>query len=453
MGRYFGTDGIRGEANQGAMTPAMAVRVGQAFGIVLCEKFERPRVIIGKDTRVSGYMLEGALSAGLCSVGVDVLFVGPLPTPGIAYLTRGMRAHAGIVISASHNAYSDNGIKLFDKDGFKLPDADEAHIEDLIDSPLLESKLAKPSRIGRAKRIDDAIGQYAVFLKERFPKALKLDGMRIVVDAAHGASYKVAPKVFQELGAEVFCIHNEPNGFNINLDSGALHPEQLRTDVLKYRANIGFAFDGDADRLMVVDERGEIVDGDQIIAMCALEMKAGGLLANNAIAVTVMSNKGLDIAMEKAGIAVHRTAVGDRYVVEEMRKQGIVLGGEQSGHLLFLDSSTTGDGVLAALKVLEMAVRSGKPVSELAAGMQKVPQLTRNVKVASKPPLANLTNLQAKLSLVEQELGNAGRVLFRYSGTESLARITIEGVDAVRIRELAQEIEDVAVAEIAAFKN
>lgn len=452
MGRYFGTDGIRGEANQGAMTPSMAVKVGQAFGSALCKKFERPRVIIGKDTRVSGYMLEGALSAGLCSVGVDVLFVGPLPTPGIAYLTRGMRAHAGIVISASHNAFSDNGIKLFDKHGFKLPDADEAVIEDLIDDPNLEMKLAKPSRIGRAKRIDDAIGQYAVFLKERFPKALKLDGLRIVVDAAHGASYKVAPKVFQELGAEVFCIHNEPNGFNINLDSGALHPQQLRADVLKYRANIGFAFDGDADRLVVVDERGEIVDGDQIIAMCALEMKNSGQLENNAIAVTVMSNKGLDIAMEKAGIAVHRTAVGDRYVVEEMRKHGIVLGGEQSGHILFLDSSTTGDGILAALKVLEMSVRSGKTVSELSSVMQKVPQLTRNIKVASKPPVSTLPRLGEKLLAVETELGNSGRVLFRYSGTESLARITIEGLDAARIRELAKEIEEVAVAEISAHK-
>ncbi len=453
MGRYFGTDGIRGEANQGAMTPAMALRVGQAFGIALREKFELPRVIIGKDTRVSGYMLEGALSAGLCSVGVDVLFVGPLPTPGIAYLTRGMRAHAGIVISASHNAFSDNGIKLFDKDGFKLPDSDEDHIEDLIDDPNLELRLVKPSRIGRAKRIDDAIGQYAVFLKERFPKSLKLDGVRIVVDAAHGASYKVAPKVFSELGAEVFCINNEPNGFNINLDSGALHPQQLRSDVLKYRANIGFAFDGDADRLVVVDERGEVVDGDQIIAMCAQEMKATGQLANNAIAVTVMSNKGLDIAMEKAGITVHRTPVGDRYVVEEMRKCGIVLGGEQSGHLLFLDSSTTGDGIIAALKVLEMSVRSGKPVSELADGMQKVPQLTRNLKVASKPALAKLPCLSKKLLDVEQELGTAGRVLFRYSGTESLARITIEGLDAARIRELASEIEDVAQSEIAAHKE
>jgi phosphoglucosamine mutase len=394
-------------------------------------------------------MLEGALSAGLCSVGVDVLFVGPLPTPGIAYLTRGMRAHAGIVISASHNVFSDNGIKLFDKDGFKLPDADEARIEDLMDSPNLELQLVKSSRVGRAKRIDDAIGQYAVFLKERFPKALKLDGVRIVVDAAHGAAYKVAPKVFQELGAEVFCIHNEPNGFNINLDSGALHPEQLRSDVLRYRANIGFAFDGDADRLIVVDECGEIVDGDQIIAMCAQEMKATGQLKNNAIAVTVMSNKGLDIAMEKAGIAVHRTAVGDRYVVEEMRKQGIVLGGEQSGHLLFLDSSTTGDGILAALKVLEMQVRSGKSISELAAGMQKVPQITRNVRVASKPPLSSLPKLSEKLQQVEKELGHSGRILFRYSGTESLARITIEGLDATRIRDLAREIEDIAVAEIA----
>jgi phosphoglucosamine mutase len=435
------------------MSPAFILRVGQAIGLHLRQRVERPRVIIGKDTRVSGYMIEQILSAGLCSVGVDTLFVGPLPTPGIAYLTRGMRASAGVVISASHNPFHDNGIKLFDRDGFKLPDVEEAHIEDLIDDPKIEARLVRGAQIGRARRIDDAIGQYAVFLKERFPKSLKLDGVRIVIDAANGAAYKVAPKVFSELGAEVFCIHDEPNGTNVNLESGALHPQELQHAVMRYRANIGLAFDGDADRLVVVDERGEIVDGDQIIAMCALEMQAGNQLSGNAIAVTVMSNKGLDIAMQKAGIEVVRTQVGDRYVVEEMRRRNLVLGGEQSGHLLFLDSNTTGDAIIAALKVLEMSVRSGKPVSELAAVMQRVPQTTRNFRVPAKPALEQLPALRERLGQIERELGSAGRILFRYSGTEQMARVTIEGLNLEQIQELARDVEAIALADIAKFQK
>ena len=449
MGKYFGTDGIRGEANVGVMSPSTVLRIGQAFGLALREKVERPRVIIGKDTRVSGYLLEGILSAGLCSVGADVLFVGPLPTPGIAYLTRGMRATAGIMISASHNPFQDNGIKFFDKDGFKLPDQDEAYIERLIDDPNLESRQVNSARVGRAKRVDDAIGQYAVFLKERFPKSLKLDGMRIVVDCANGAGYRVAPKVFAELGAEVFCINNDPNGFNINLEAGALHPERLKEEVLKYRADIGIALDGDADRLVVVDEKGNILDGDHIICMCALEMQANKQLPSNSVVVTVMSNKGLDVAMDAAGVNVIRTPVGDRHVVEEMRKRGIVLGGEQSGHLLFLDSSTTGDAIIAALKVLEMMCRRNKPVSVLAQAMHKLPQVTRNVKVLSKPPIENLPNVQGRLQALEAELANTGRILFRYSGTESLARITIEGPELVQIRNMAQELESILLADIA----
>jgi phosphoglucosamine mutase len=453
MGKYFGTDGVRGEANVGAMTPSMILRIGQAFGLALRDKVERPKVIVGKDTRVSGYMVEGILSAGLCSVGADVLFVGPLPTPGVAYLTRGMRATAGVMISASHNPYQDNGIKFFDKDGFKLPDLMEEYIEKLIDDPTLESRLAPASLVGRARRIEDAIGQYAVFLKERFPKSLKLDGVRIVVDCANGAGYKVAPKVFSELGAEVFCINDEPNGFNINLDSGALHPQYLQSEVLKYRANIGFALDGDADRLIVVDEKGNVLDGDQIIAMCAVEMQATGQLDGSAIVATVMSNRGLDVAMKKAGIDVYRTPVGDRHVVEEMRKRNIILGGEQSGHILFLDSSTTGDAIIAALKVLEMMLRRAKSVSELSGVMQKVPQLLRNVKVLFKPPVDKLVKLNARIREFEQELSHAGRVLFRYSGTEAVARITIEGPDIVRIRQMAQELEVIALSEIASLKE
>lgn len=448
MGKYFGTDGIRGEANSGVMTPSMVLRVGQAFGLSLREKTERPKVIIGKDTRVSGYMLEGILSAGLCSVGADVLFVGPLPTPGVAYLTRGMRATAGIMISASHNPFHDNGIKFFDKNGFKLPDSDEELIEKLIDDPNLEDRVVQAQKIGRAKRIDDAIGQYAVFLKERFPKSLKLDGMRIVVDSAHGAGYRVGPKVLRELGAEVFEINNEPNGFNINLEAGALHPEKLREEVLRFRADIGFALDGDADRLIVVDEKGNVLDGDQIITMCALEMQASGQLANNSVVVTVMSNKGLDLALSNSGIQVFRTPVGDRYVVEEMRKRNIILGGEQSGHLLFLDSSTTGDGIIACLKVLEMMCRRNRPLSALSEVMQKLPQLTRNVKVQRKVPLEQLPSMTARLAEIESELGDAGRTLFRYSGTESLARITIEGPDLAQIRTYLQELERTLLQEI-----
>lgn len=454
MGKYFGTDGIRGEANLGAMSPSMVLKIGQAFGLTLKRRVERPKVIIGKDTRVSGYMLEGILAGGLCSVGVDVLYLGPLPTPGVAYLTRGMRASAGIMISASHNPYFDNGIKFFDEAGFKFPDSEEAIIEGLIDDPNLESRLVESTHVGRAKRIDDALGQYAVFLKERFPKSLKLDGMRIVVDCAHGAGYRVAPKVFQELGAEVFSLHNQPNGFNINLDSGALHPELLQQEVLRYRADIGFAFDGDADRLIAVDEKGNCIDGDQILAMCALQMHATGQLQNNTLVATIMSNKGLDIAMRKAGIQVVRTPVGDRQVVEEMRKREAVLGGEQSGHLLFLDSSTTGDAVIAALKVLETMLRKRQPVSVLSGtAMERIPQITRSVKVSAKPDVKHMPELTKRISQIELELGGDGRILFRYSGTESVARITIEGPDLVRIRNWAQELETLTTNEITGWQR
>lgn len=447
MGKYFGTDGIRGEANTGMMAPATVLRIGQAFGAALREKHEHPKVIIGKDTRVSGYMLEGILAAGLCSVGADVLFLGPLPTPGVAYLTRGMRATAGIMISASHNPFQDNGIKFFDQHGFKLPDALEAEIEALIDSPALESHQVASAQVGRARRIDDAIGQYAVFLKERFAKSLTLDGMRIVVDCANGAGYRVAPKVFSELGAEVFCINDDPNGFNINLNAGALHPEKLRGEVLRYRADIGLALDGDADRLVVVDEKGQVIDGDQVIAMCALEMQANGELAGDSVVVTVMSNKGLDVCLNRAGIQVHRAPVGDRYVVEEMRKRKLTLGGEPSGHLLFLDSSTTGDAIIAALKVLEMMRRKGRTVSELAAVMDRFPQITRNVRVKDKRPLDALPRFAAALAAFTAELGDQGRTLFRYSGTEALARITLEGPDLNRVRAMADELERLLIEE------
>lgn len=451
--KYFGTDGIRGHANQGAMSPSMVLRIGQAIGLALRETEERPKVIIGKDTRVSSYTIEGALSAGLCSVGAYPMIVGPLPTPGVAYLTRGMRAAAGIMISASHNPYHDNGIKIFDRSGYKLPDQVEAIIEGLIDDPDLEHRLVSGENFGRARRVDDAIGQYAVFLKERFPRDLSLEGRRIVIDCAHGAGYKVAPKVFQELGAEVFCINDEPNGLNINQDGGSLYPERLQAEVLKYRADLGFAMDGDADRISLVDEKGHLLDGDQILVLCALHLKRIGQLKNDTVVCTIMSNKGLDMALVPQGIKVVRTGVGDRLVMEEMKRSGSVLGGEQSGHLIFMDSSTTGDAILAALKVLEVMGQTKQPASTLAAAMTKLPQITRNVKVPCKPPLEDLQGFRTALNAFESELSLTGRVLARYSGTESKARITVEGEDWYRIKEVATELEMILVRDINAWKE
>lgn len=448
MGKYFGTDGIRGEANTGSMKPANLLKIAQAFGVSLKKRIEKPKVLIGKDTRVSGYLIEGIISSGLCSVGVDVLFVGPLPTPGIAYLTRGMRADAGIMISASHNPFFDNGIKLFDQNGFKIPDSEELFIEKLMESDELDKHLVTSKNLGRAKRIDDAIGQYAVFLKEKFPKNLKLDGLKIVLDSAYGAGYKVGPKVFSELGAEVVSIHDEPNGFNINEQSGALHPEILAKKVVEHHADIGFALDGDADRLIIVDEKGNILDGDNIIALCALEMKSQNQLKNNGVCVTIMSNKGLDVAMDSAGIKVIRTQVGDRNVMESMLQYNFSLGGEQSGHLIFLDSSTTGDALIACLKVLEMMCITKKSISQLAAVMKKFPQITKNVKVTKKPPLETLPITTSLVREFEQKLGSSGRVLVRYSGTESLARITLEGPELGQIEAMANKIEQVLLQEI-----
>lgn len=451
--KYFGTDGIRGQANIGPMSPQMVLRIGQAIGLTLREYDPKPKVIIGKDTRVSGYTIEGVLSAGLCSVGAYPLLVGPLPTPGVAYLTRGMRATAGIMISASHNPFSDNGIKIFDKDGFKLPDHVEEKIEALIDFPDLEHRLVQGENFGRARRIEDAIGQYAVFLKERFPKDLSLEGRRIVIDCAHGAGYRVAPKVFEELGAEVFCINDEPNGTNINQEGGSLFPEKLQSEVLKYRADLGFAMDGDADRISLVDETGQLIDGDQILVLCALHMKNSGILKNDTVVCTIMSNKGVDLALQAQGVRVERTAVGDRHVMERMRSLGAVIGGEQSGHLIFLDSSTTGDSILAALKVLEIMERTNSKASALAKQMPKIPQVTQSVKVAKKPPLEELIQFKEALRFYETELSNQGRLLFRYSGTEPKARITVEGPDWYRIKEMADDLERILLKEISQWSE
>jgi len=438
--KLFGTDGIRGKANEYPISPDLMLRLGQAIGTFFKSSVQHPRILIGNDTRRSGYMLEQALCSGICSVGVDSYFLGPLPTPGIAYLTRGMRASAGIVLSASHNPFYDNGVKIFSASGYKLPDADEERLEGLLENPELISNLPTGSKIGRARRIEDAIGQYAVYLKEQFPKHLTLEGIRIVIDCANGASYRVAPKVFTELGAECFMIGVDPDGSNINEQCGALYPQSLRERVMLYKADIGIALDGDADRLVVVDDKGDIVDGDEILAICATRMIKNGKLRKNTVVSTVMSNMGLDIAIGRAGGEVVRTQVGDRYVMEAMVEGNYNLGGEQSGHLIFRDSATTGDGILAALHMLEIMTAEGRKISELRRCMERLPQVLKNVHVKEKVPLEKMPDLDALIKQMGQKLGKKGRILFRYSGTERLARIMVEGSDLSEIEAMASEI-------------
>ncbi len=440
--RLFGTDGIRGQANVYPMTGEVIFEVGRALAMVfrLGDGHARQCVLIGKDTRLSGYMLEDALASGLCSMGVDVLQVGPIPTPGLAFLTVDMRCAAGAMITASHNPYDDNGVKFFSRDGFKLPDEVEARIESLMDSDELDRHRPVGREIGRARRIDDATGRYIVFLKHTFPNELTLEGLRIVVDCAHGAAYKVAPTVFQELGADVVALHAEPNGTNINQDSGAVHPDRLVAAVSEAGADLGIALDGDADRVVLCDERGEIVDGDAVLGLCALDMQERGTLAKRSVVATVLSNLGLEAALERAGIQLLRAPVGDRYVVELMRREGLNLGGEQSGHIVFLDHTTTGDGLLTSLQVLARMLRSQRRLSELAAGFERVPQVLHAVAVRDKPPLDEIGALQDTLRRVEGELAGKGRVLVRYSGTEPIARVMVEGEDAERIERAAQEI-------------
>ncbi|MEW5849676.1 MAG: phosphoglucosamine mutase [Myxococcota bacterium] len=447
--QWFGTDGIRGVAGQYPMTPEMALLLGRALAeLVQRGKIHgtgrrvhhRPRIVIGKDTRLSGYMLETALASGVISMGVDVQLVGPLPTPGIAFIAKSMRADAALVVSASHNPYEDNGVKIFQGDGFKLPDAVEEELEELMRDPALSTRGATRERVGRAIRVDDAVGRYVVFLKHTFPDELSLDGLRIVVDCANGAGYRVAPEVFAELGAEVIAIGVEPDGLNINADCGALHPQALQDEVRRRNAHIGIALDGDADRLVVVDERGEVVDGDQIMAVCAREMLAKGQLREKTLVATVMSNLGLDRYLRSLGGQVVRTPVGDRYVVEEMRRGGYSLGGEQSGHIIFMDHTTTGDGVVAALSLLSLMVREGKPLSALAASMELLPQKLVSFAVKEKKPIEELPSVHGLVGRIEKDLGGEGRVLLRYSGTEMKARVLVEGVDATRIEAYANEI-------------
>jgi phosphoglucosamine mutase len=442
--RLFGTDGVRGVANIPPMTTEMAMQLGRAAAYVFKNGHKRHRLVIGKDTRLSGYMLENALVAGICSMGVDVLQVGPLPTPGIAFITSSMRADAGVVISASHNPYQDNGIKFFSRDGFKLPDDLEMKLEELVVSKEIDTLRPIAEDVGKAFRIDDAVGRYVVFLKNTFPRDLDLQGLKIVLDCAHGAAYRVAPAVLEELGAEVVALGVKPNGTNINDGCGSTYPEVISKAVVEHGADLGIALDGDADRVIFVDESGREVDGDHIMAICGAEMIKAGQLNKNTVVATVMSNMGFEIAMKQLGGQVVRTAVGDRYVVEEMRRSGYNLGGEQSGHMIFLDHNTTGDGVLSALQVLAIVQRSGKPLSELARVMTSLPQVLVNVRVREKTDLREIPEIRQAIEEIEADLCDNGRVLIRYSGTEPLLRIMIEGQDQQSIERQAEEIAELS---------
>ena len=447
--QLFGTDGIRGLANAGAMTPEVAFRIGAAVTYQARTRVSHaPRVVIGKDTRLSGYLFETALASGVCALGGQVMLSGPLPTPAIAHLTKSMRADAGVVISASHNAYPDNGIKLFGPDGFKLPDATEAAIETLIAGDELDSDRPTGTKVGVAERLDDAPGRYIAFAKSSFPDAMTLEGLRVVVDAAHGAAYRVAPLVFSELGATTHAIGIKPNGKNINHRVGALHPETCAREVKRRRAHIGVALDGDADRLIVIDELGNEVNGDVLMALCATRMLRARKLKKRTLVATVMSNLGLERAIEREGGKLVRCGVGDRYVVEMMRRRGYNLGGEQSGHLIFLDHATTGDGLVAALQLLKIVLEEERPLSELAAEvMQEVPQVLVSVTTARRIPLSAMHKTTRGIAKVEKELGKSGRVLVRWSGTEPKLRVMIEGERHDQIAAMAHELASLAKRE------
>jgi phosphoglucosamine mutase len=445
--KIFGTDGVRGTANVEPVTAETALKLGQAAGHVFknLESESRGRgkykIVIGKDTRLSGYMLENALSSGILSMGVDVLLIGPLPTPGVAYVTRSLRADAGIVITASHNPYDDNGIKFFRADGYKLDDVIEARIEELVFSGEIAKIRPTASQIGKAVRIDDALGRYIEFAKSSFPRHLTLDGLRVVVDCAHGAAYKSTPCVLRELGAQVTVFGNQPDGSNINKDCGSMHPEHLCRAVREHNAHVGLAHDGDADRVLLCDEKGLLIDGDDIMAIIALEQLAQGALAQKTLATTVMSNAGLDVAIEAAGGKTVRTTVGDQNVLAAMLKLGLNFGGEQSGHIICRDFSTTGDGLIAALQVLRVMKTTGKPLSELARCWTKFPQLLTNIVVREKRPLEDLKSVGLLMAKAQAALKPAGgRVFLRYSGTEPKVRLLLEGPDAAVLQLWNQKI-------------
>jgi len=448
----FGTDGIRGVANRHPMTPEISLKLGKALTYILKrgKSLHTPKIVIGKDTRLSGYIFEQALSAGIASMGADVLLVGPLPTPAIAFITQSMRADAGIVISASHNPYEDNGIKIFDRHGFKLPDEEELRIEDLMANGGGEHMAASPDDIGKAHRIDDAPGRYVVFAKNSFPQDMTLEGIKIVLDCANGAAYKVSPIIFGELGADLVTIGVSPDGRNINTDCGSLNPELLRNKVLESGADIGIALDGDADRVIFSDERGEIIDGDKIIAICADELVKNGNLRGNTVVTTLMSNMALENFILGMGADFVRTEVGDRYVVEAMRQRNCNLGGEQSGHIIFLDHTTTGDGTLAALQVLAIMKREGRKLSELSKIIDLYPQLLLNVKIRKKKELDKIKGLPELLDRNQSRLKGRGRINIRYSGTEPISRVMVEGEDVALIKEIADELADAIQRDIGA---
>jgi phosphoglucosamine mutase len=438
-GTLFGTDGVRGRANSNPMTAEIAMRIGMATGQIFNRGGHRHRVVIGKDTRLSGYMIEQALTAGFLSVGMDVLLLGPLPTPGVGFLTRSMRADVGVMVSASHNPYEDNGIKLFGPDGFKLSDAVETQIEALVASYGTVT-LAAPSAIGRAKRLDDADGRYIEAVKASAARGLDLSGLKIVVDCANGAAYKVAPTVLWELGAEVIPIAVKPDGFNINGKCGSTHPALLQEHVVMHGADIGIALDGDADRVVLVCEKGGLVDGDQLMATIADLWKRDGRLTGNGLVATVMSNLGLERYVGARGLSLVRTQVGDRYVLERMRSDGFNLGGEQSGHIIMTDHATTGDGLMAALQALAALIRSGKPASETFRAFQPVPQLLKNVRVGDANAALNAASVVAAIAAAERDLGQGGRILVRKSGTEPLIRVMAEGDDSELVRVVVDRI-------------
>jgi len=455
--RIFGTDGVRGIANVEPVTAETALKLGRAAAHVFKTLNPqahppglRPKIVLGKDTRLSGYMLENALVAGITSLGVDVLLIGPLPTPGVAYITRSLRADAGIVLSASHNPYQDNGIKFFRHDGYKLDDEVEQRIEQLVFAGKIDSIRPTAKKIGRATRIDDALGRYVEFAKASFPRGMTLEKARIAVDVANGAGYKSTPCVLRELGAEVIVAHNQPNGTNINAGCGSTHPEEIQRIVKKSNAHIGIANDGDADRVLLCDEHGELVDGDEILAIASVDLLARGQLAQNTLVATVMSNFGLDETLAAHGGKVVRTKVGDRYVIEEMVRRDLNLGGEQSGHLIFRDFTTTGDGIISALQILRIMQAAGQPLSELKKCLKKYPQAQRNLVVREKRPLEELPQITSLVRETENELNGKGRVLLRYSGTEPKVRLLIEGREQSQIDRQADRIADAIQSAIGA---
>jgi phosphoglucosamine mutase len=448
MRKLFGTDGIRGKANVDPMTPEMVLRVGKALSKYLQRKSQgkKIKIVVGKDTRLSGYMFEAALEAGIVAMGADCHLVGPMPTPAIAHLTKSLKADAGIMLSASHNQAGDNGIKIFDSQGFKLSDAAEEEIESLI---LAEKVEGNGAGIGKAYRIDDARGRYIEFTKASI-RNHSLEGLKVVLDCAHGAAYSLAPSIFAEMGAKVITLNDKPNGHNINKDCGALYPEVIQEKVKAEKADIGIALDGDADRVIVCDERGELFDGDHLLAACAIYFKEKGLLKNDTVVTTVMANIGFDLAMQKAGINVIKTKVGDRYVIEEMRNGGHILGGEQSGHIIFSRYASTGDGIIAALQLMDGMKKQGKRLSELSRLMETYPQILININVKEKKPFEEMPAVKQAMAEAETRLGENGRILVRYSGTEKKARVMVEGQSQNEINSLAENIADKILEEIGA---